>query len=308
MTDRQRKPFPVCSRSWILRPVSFNCISQRAIDPFISRGQSGVFASQQGFAPLPTCFAVGLLSPVASFQVPAPKTTFTETPLFEDCSCMVGPRFFDHHQHFSRGSKAPSPRPLTLEYRMHCHCHPETMELLAHTSSDDMSLLVSGSLCVIFASCVPTFHKSFGNGLSSAIMSLMMISSFSMTSSDVLGPVRNSRLMSCGIISLTKNVFCASSITLNWCSYSATNDHAVSLSFSSFVTLQLLGVSQVWAAALQLGCSTTWARYQQPALAVPRNRGLVPLERPSGLWTCTFRHSGQCHRQLTSSTCLSSSA
>ena len=36
-----------------------------------------------------------------------------------------------------------------------------------------------------------------------------MISSFSLVSSNFLGPVRNSRLMSFGIISLTTNIFCA---------------------------------------------------------------------------------------------------
>ena len=49
-----------------------------------------------------------------------------------------------------------------------------------------------------------------------------------------------------GIISLTTNTFCASSIVLNWCSYSATfSDHAVSLSFSSFASLHLLGVANM---------------------------------------------------------------
>ena len=64
-----------------------------------------------------------------------------------------------------------------------------------------------------------------------------------------LGCSENSRLMSFGIISLTANIFCASSIVLNWCSYSATfSDHAASLSFSSFASLHLLGVAS-------MGCS-----------------------------------------------------
>ena len=59
---------------------------------------------------------------------------------------------------------------------------------------------------------------------------------------EFLRPVKNSRLMSLGIISLTTNVFCASSINLNWCSYSATfNDHPVSSSFNSFASLHLFG-------------------------------------------------------------------
>ena len=78
-----------------------------------------------------------------------------------------------------------------------------------------MSLLASESLCVVFASCAPTLPKSIGTGPSSATISLTMISNFSMISSKFLGPVRNSRLMSFGIISLTTNIFCASSIALN---------------------------------------------------------------------------------------------
>ena len=117
---------------------------------------------------------------------------------------------------------------------------------MAHTSSYDMSLLESESFCVIFVSFVPTFPSSIGTGPSSAIISFTMISSFSIISSKFLGPVRNSRLMSFGIFSLTTNIFCASSIVLNWCSYSATfSDHAVSLSFSSFASLHLLGVASM---------------------------------------------------------------
>ena len=69
-----------------------------------------------------------------------------------------------------------------------------------------------------------TFPRSIGVGPSSAIISLMMmISSFSMISSNFLGPVKNSRLMSF-------------------------NDHAVSLSFYSFASLHFLCVAS-------LGCS-----------------------------------------------------
>ena len=59
-----------------------------------------------------------------------------------------------------------------------------------HTSSYDMSLLVSESLCVVFASCVPTFPRSIGTGSLSALISLMMISNFSGSSSNFLGSVR----------------------------------------------------------------------------------------------------------------------
>ena len=80
---------------------------------------------------------------------------------------------------------------------------------------------------------VRTFPRSVGTSPSSAVVSLMMISSFAMISSSFLGPVKNSRWMSFSIIFLTTNVFCASSTTLKLCSYSATfNDHAVSLSFN----------------------------------------------------------------------------
>ena len=111
------------SRSWILGRVSSNCTSQRAIDPFISRGQSGGSGrvdSQHDHPP--TCFAVSMLSPLARSQVPAPRATFTGTPLLEVCSAKIGPRYFVLHQHFSRlgggrregggggGSEAPSPR------------------------------------------------------------------------------------------------------------------------------------------------------------------------------------------------------
>ena len=82
-------------------------------------------------------------------------------------------------------------------------------QAIAPVSSYDVSLLVSESLCVLFASCVPLAQvrrqqHSIDDDLS-----------FSMISSNFLGPVKNSRLISFGIISLTTNVFCASSIALN---------------------------------------------------------------------------------------------
>ena len=111
----------------------------------------------------------------------------------------------------------------------------------------------------------PTFPRSIGTGPSSAIISFTMVS------------VKNSRLMSFGIISLTTNIFCASSIVLNWCSYSATfSDHAVSLSFSSFASLHLLGVASMGCSAI--AGSTTWAHSRQPMLPMPRTRDLAPFE------------------------------
>ena len=82
------------------------CTGQCTIDSFVSRSQScgpGRLAFQQAFNPPPACFAVTLLSPLTSSQVPAFRTTFTETPLSEVCSAKVGPRYFVLHQHVSRG-------------------------------------------------------------------------------------------------------------------------------------------------------------------------------------------------------------
>ena len=102
---------------------------------------------------------------------------------------------------------------------------------------------------------------------------------FSTISSNFLGPAKNSRLMSSGIISLTAKIFCASSIALNGCSCSATfNHHAVSLSFSSFATLHFFWASQVWSVALLLGRATTWAQIRRPVLAMPRTRDSVLFE------------------------------
>ena len=68
--------------------------------------------------------------------------------------------------------------------------------------------------CVVFASCVATVPRSIGTGPSSAIITEKK-NKFSMISSNFLGRVRNSRLVSFGIISLTTNVSCASSVALN---------------------------------------------------------------------------------------------
>ena len=77
---------------------------------------------------------------------------------------------------------------------------------------------------------VPQFNRHW------PVLSHRLIASF------FLGPVKNSRGMSFGIISLTTSIFCASSTVLNWSSYSATfSDHAGSLSFRSFASLHLLG-------------------------------------------------------------------
>ena len=96
MTD-DTAPLQYVSHAWILGRVSFNCISQCTIDYFVSRCQpcgSRCVAFQQAFNPPPASFAVSLLSPLTISQVPAPRTSFTETPLFEVCTVKVSPRYF----------------------------------------------------------------------------------------------------------------------------------------------------------------------------------------------------------------------
>ena len=109
--------------------------SQRTIDSFVGRRQScgpNWIVLQQVFNPPPACFAVSLLSPLASSHESASRATFTETPLFEVFSAEIGPRHYVLHQHLSWGLGAPFPRvsPFRLECRMPCYCHPETMEKL----------------------------------------------------------------------------------------------------------------------------------------------------------------------------------
>ena len=103
MTD-DTGPLQHASHSWILRRMSFNCISQCTTYSFVSRSQScgpRRVTFQQAFNSTPTCFAVRLLSPLAGSQVPASRTTFTETPSFEVCSAKVGSPYLVFHQHLS---------------------------------------------------------------------------------------------------------------------------------------------------------------------------------------------------------------
>ena len=51
----------------------------------VTQCTSSRVALQQAFDPLPACFAVGLLSSLASSQIPALGTTLAETPLLEVC-------------------------------------------------------------------------------------------------------------------------------------------------------------------------------------------------------------------------------
>ena len=90
----------------VFSSVPLNCVSQCTIPSFAGRSQScgpNLIALQQALNSPPACFAVSLLSLLTSCQVPAPRTTFTETPLFEVCSAKVGSRHFGLHQHVSRG-------------------------------------------------------------------------------------------------------------------------------------------------------------------------------------------------------------
>ena len=126
-------------------------------------------------------------------------------------------------------------------------------QAMTHTSRMTCRCSCPSPLCVVFASYAPTLPKFTGVGPSSAI------------------------------ISLTTNIFCASSITLNWCSCSATsNDHAVSLSFNYFASLHLLGVASTVCSAVA-DRSTTWARIRQPVPAMPRTHDSASFERPSRL-------------------------
>ena len=97
-------PLQHASHSWILGRMQLNCIDQRTVDPFVGRSQSfgpNWIALQQAFNPPSACFAVGLLSSLASSQVSASWAAFTENPLFEVCSAMVGPCHFVLQQHLS---------------------------------------------------------------------------------------------------------------------------------------------------------------------------------------------------------------
>ena len=135
MTD-DTGPLHCASRSWILGRVSFKCTSQRAIDPFINRGQSygsSRVTFQKAFSPPPVCLAVSFLSPLTSSHVPATKTTFTGNPIVRCLPCDGASSLLCFPSTLLQGSEAPSPRasPFRLECRMHLHCHPETTEQLA---------------------------------------------------------------------------------------------------------------------------------------------------------------------------------
>ena len=69
-------------------------------------------AIQQAFNPPPTCFTVRLLSLLS--QVPTPRTTFTETQLFEVCSAKVGSSLLCFPSAPLLGNEALSPPGLSI--------------------------------------------------------------------------------------------------------------------------------------------------------------------------------------------------
>ena len=87
----------------LARSLSTGSASARLIlsSAAASRADPARVALQQAFDPLPACFAVSLLSSLASSQIPAPMTTLAETPLLEVCPAKVGPRYLVFHQHLS---------------------------------------------------------------------------------------------------------------------------------------------------------------------------------------------------------------
>ena len=109
-----------------------------------------------------------------------------------------------------------------------------------HISSYDMSLLTSWSLCVVVASCVPTFPRSSGTGPSSAITSLMMTSNFSMIFVELS---RSRQELPCEVL---RHHFPHHKCLLRFGNrfdlmlHSTTfNDHAVSFFFNSAASLHL---------------------------------------------------------------------
>ena len=80
------------------------CVSQCAIDSFVSRSQScrpRRVTHQQAFNPPPACFAASLLASLAISQIPTPATNLAETPPLKVCPAKVGPRYLVFHQHLS---------------------------------------------------------------------------------------------------------------------------------------------------------------------------------------------------------------
>ena len=128
-------PLQYASHSRVLGCVPLDCVSQCAIDSFVSRSQScrqRRVTLQQAFNPPPACFAVSLLASLASSQIPTPGTTLAETPPLEVCPAKARSSLPCFPSAPLLGLGVPSPRvsPFRLECRMHCHCHPGTTERL----------------------------------------------------------------------------------------------------------------------------------------------------------------------------------
>ena len=171
MTD-DTGPLQYAPHSWILDRVPRNCISQCTVDSFVSRSQScgsRRVAFKQAFNSPPTCFAVSLLSPLTSSQVPAPSTTFTDTPLFEVHSANIGPCYFVLHRHLSRGARHISSG-LPLHSDLHIECivtairRPGTARIPSVLSASHLSdsgiLLTFASRVLIASPCSVTTTAS----------------------------------------------------------------------------------------------------------------------------------------------------
>ena len=121
-----------------------------------------------------------------------------------------------------------------------------------------------------------------------------------MISSNFLGAVKKSCLMSFCIIYLTtKRLLCFINRFELMLVLATLNDHAVSLSFNSFAFVHLSGVAS-------MGCGAKAGSFDGVGAKAVNKR--LPCHEPttwlhlSDLQNCgpcyTFRHIGQCHRQL----------
>ena len=101
--DRWPWPSSICLSPGSLAACLYTAsASSRLIPSSAAASRAAPIVSlQQAFDHLPACFIVRSLSLLASSQIPAPRTTFAETPLLEVCPAKVGPRNFVFQQHFS---------------------------------------------------------------------------------------------------------------------------------------------------------------------------------------------------------------
>ena len=141
--------FQYASSSWILGRASFNCISQ----------------PDESFQRLP--------SPPVSSQVPTPRTTFTETPLFEVCSAKVGPPYFAFHQlskrtrHHFRGALHSN---LNNECIVIAVCKPRNSscsEYLVRAPLSDSRIILTFAARVLIA-CLRSVTTTASGGVQNA--------------------------------------------------------------------------------------------------------------------------------------------